>query len=114
MELRISFAEDEPQFATIVVDGNELERVTSAKLLGLTVSSNLTWNEHVSDVIKKASKSPYLLKQLKRSRVSQQDMFLRTQHPSFSVRVESGQCMSIIRPGLPYQEAIELIYCTQF
>ena len=74
MELRISFAEDEPQFATIVVDGNELERVTSAKLLGLTVSSNLTWNEHVSDVIKKASKSLYLLKQLKRSRVSQQDM----------------------------------------
>ena len=74
MELRIFFAEDEPQFATIVVDGNELERVTSAKLLGLTVSSNLTWNEHVSDVIKKASKSLYLLKQLKRSRVSQQDM----------------------------------------
>ena len=40
MELRISFAEDEPQFAPIVVYGNELERVTSTKLLGLTVSSN--------------------------------------------------------------------------
>ena len=30
-ELRISFAKDEPQFASIVVDGKELERVTSAK-----------------------------------------------------------------------------------
>ena len=40
-ELRISFVKDEPQFAPIVVDGKELERVTSAKLLGLTISSNL-------------------------------------------------------------------------
>ena len=40
MELRTSFAEDKPQFAPIVVYGNELERVTSAKFLGLTVSSN--------------------------------------------------------------------------
>ena len=74
MELRISFEEDESQFAPIVVDGNELERVTSAKLLGLTISSNLTWNEHVSDVIKKASKRLYLLVHLKRARVPRQDM----------------------------------------
>jgi len=40
-ELRISFVKDELQFAPIVVDGNELERVTSAKLPGLTISSNL-------------------------------------------------------------------------
>ena len=39
MELRTSFAENKPQFALIVVYGNELERVTSAKLLGLIVSS---------------------------------------------------------------------------
>ena len=43
-ELRISFVKNEPQFAPIVVDGKELERVTSAKLLGLTISSNLMWN----------------------------------------------------------------------
>ena len=59
-EFRISFAKDEPQFASIVVDGKELERLTSAKLLGLTISSNLTWNDHISDVIMKASKRLYL------------------------------------------------------
>ena len=64
-ELRISFVKNERQFAPIVVDGKELERVTSAKLLGLTISSNLTWNEHISDVIKKASKRLYFLVQLK-------------------------------------------------
>ena len=31
----------------------------SAKLLGLTISSNLTWNEYISDVIKKVSKRLY-------------------------------------------------------
>ena len=128
-ELRISFAKDEPQFASIVVDGKELERVTSAKLLGLTISSNLTWNEHVSDVIKKASKRLYFLVQLKRSRVPRQDMstfysacirsVLTYAAPVFFyalpkylkdelVRVEK-RAMSIICSGLPYQEAIELV-----
>ena len=73
-KLRISFAKDEPQFASIVVAGKELERVTSAKLLGSTISSNLTWNDHISDVIKKASKRLYFLVQLKRSRVPRQNM----------------------------------------
>ena len=60
-ELRISFAKDEPQLASIVVDGNKLQRVSSAKLLGLTITSNFTWNEHIGDVIKKASKCLYVL-----------------------------------------------------
>ena len=52
---------DEPQLASIVVDGNELQRVSSAKLLRLTITSNFTWNEHIGDVIKKASKCLYVL-----------------------------------------------------
>ena len=43
----------------IVVEANNLERATSAKPPGLTISINLTWNEHISDVIKKASKRLY-------------------------------------------------------
>ena len=73
-ELRISFVKSEPQFAPIVVDCKERERVTSAKLLGLTILSNLTWNEHISDIIKKASERLYFLVQLKRSRVPRRDM----------------------------------------
>ena len=71
-----SFVKDKPQFVPIVVNGYELESVTSAKLLGLIISSNLTWNEHleISDVIKKASNRLYFLVPLKRSRVPWQDM----------------------------------------
>ena len=48
--------------------------MTSAKLLGVTISSSLTWNKHINDVIKKASKRLYFLMQLKRSRVPRHNM----------------------------------------
>ena len=50
----------------------ELEIVPKAKLLGLTISSNLTWNAHVREVIKKPSKRI----QLKRANVSYDDLKL--------------------------------------
>ena len=127
LHIWISFVKNEPQFALIVVDGKELERVASAKLLGLT--SNFTWNEHISEVIKKASKRLYFLVPLKRSRVPRHDMstfytacirsVLTYAAPAFFyslpkyltdelVRVEK-RVMSIICPGLPYQETIELV-----
>ena len=41
-ELRVSFAKTQRQFSPIMVNGKELEIVPKAKLLGLTISSNLT------------------------------------------------------------------------
>ena len=54
--------------------GNAFEVVDSAKLLGVTITSNLTWNLHVADVIKKASKCLYFLLQLKRAHVPKSDL----------------------------------------
>ena len=34
----------------------EVELVTSTKLLGLTIANDLTWNNHVTEITKKASK----------------------------------------------------------
>ena len=69
-ELRISFAKNKPQLAPIVVNNQELECVESAKLLGVTISNNLTWNMHIDQIIKKASKRMYFLIQLKRANVA--------------------------------------------
>ena len=55
-ELRISFAKHEPVLDPIKVGGKDLEVVNSAKLLGVTISSDLSWNHHIEEVIKKASK----------------------------------------------------------
>ena len=38
-----------------------------AKLLGATISSDLTWNKHVENIVAKAGKRVYMLYQLKRS-----------------------------------------------
>ena len=66
-ELRISFARNQPELQLIVVNGQELEVVHSAKLLGVAITSGLSWNDHIDKVLKKASKCLYFLVQLKRA-----------------------------------------------
>ena len=38
-----------------------LERVEHAKMLGVTVSNNLTWSKHVDNIVSKAGKRVYML-----------------------------------------------------
>ncbi len=58
----------------ISVGDSEIEQVTSSKLLGVTLCSDLTWNMHVDTLVAKANTRLYLLLHLKRSGVSQQDL----------------------------------------
>lgn len=75
-ELRISFTKKEDDFQPIVVNGKNLECITSANMLGVTISRKLTWNEHSSQVFKKASKRLYFFIQLKRLRLSCHELIL--------------------------------------
>ena len=63
------------EFHPILSNGNELEVLRSAKLLGATIiTSDLSWNEHVNETVKKASKRLYFLVQLKRARLPCRDL----------------------------------------
>ena len=53
-ELRISFAKKQSEFHPILVNGNQLEAVRNAKLLGVIITINLSWNEHINETVKKA------------------------------------------------------------
>ena len=75
-ELRISFAKEQRVFDPVIIEGKELELVASTKLLGLTITNDLTWNDHVTEITKKASKRLYFPTQLKRARVPKQDLAL--------------------------------------
>ena len=75
-ELRISFARNPEAFDLVSIDGNEIEAVNSAKLLGITISNKLTWNAHVNEVVKKEGKKLYFLVQLKRARLPPSDLVL--------------------------------------
>ena len=53
---------------------NEIDNVQYAKLLWVTISSDLTWNKHVENIVAKAGKRVYMLYQLKRAGIGQHDL----------------------------------------
>ena len=61
---------------TVVIGGECIKVVTDTKLLGVTISSDLSWNVHITEVIKRAAKRLCFLIQLKRARVSRKDLCL--------------------------------------
>ena len=56
----------------ITLEGMEIERVKSVKLLGIIVTDKVTWNENA--ICSKASKRLYQLKQLRRAGIDSVDL----------------------------------------
>ena len=72
----ISFTKSQQEFEPILINGDALEVVDSVKLLCLNIYSDLTWNIHINEILKKASKRLYFLLQLKRAKVTRTDLGL--------------------------------------
>ena len=56
-EMIISFTQDvnfKKSVPNIIIDGNPVEVVKHAKLLGVILSDDLTWNMHVDSIVKKS------------------------------------------------------------
>ena len=75
-ELRIGFGEPSATFDPVIVNDTPLEVVPCAKILGLTVSNNLKWNDHIYQTIVKARKRLYFLSQLKRAKVGTKELIV--------------------------------------
>ena len=90
-EMIISFTQDEnfkKCVPNIIIDGIPVEVVKHAKLLGVILSDDLTWNMHVDSIVKKAAKRVYMLYQLKRAGIRQTDLV--------------NVYVSVVRPVLEY------------
>ena len=48
--MNIDFKKEKNAFEPVIVDGQELSIVSSAMILGVTLSSDLTWSDHVNVV----------------------------------------------------------------
>ena len=59
-ELVMCFAQTEPDISRLIINGQEIERVSSTKLLGLNVSDDLSWGTHI-EIISKKQANAYLL-----------------------------------------------------
>ena len=69
-EMIISFTQDvhfKKCVPNIIIECIPFEVVKHAKLLGVILSDDLTWNMHVDSIVKKAAKRVYILYQLKRA-----------------------------------------------
>ena len=69
IELRINFTRHPFAEEPLDINGKSFEIVESTKVLGMLVTKDLKWNKHVGNIVEKASKRLYLLKQLKRAEV---------------------------------------------
>ena len=75
-ELRVSFLKDPMAFDNLSSSDTSIETVHDFKLLGVIISSNLTWNAHVNYTCTKASKRLYALRVLKRSGAPVKDLII--------------------------------------
>ena len=73
-ELVISSFRTRPDLGPLCVNERPLGRVSSHKVLEVTISDNLRWNEHVREIVSKASKRLYILRVLKRSGIPPEDL----------------------------------------
>ena len=85
---------------SVTIGEQVLERVEHAKMLGVTISNNLTWSKHVDNIVSKAGKRVYMLYQLKRAGISQLDL----------VKIY----VSVIRPVLEYACRLEYKFAKVF
>ena len=52
----IDFAKEKLAFSQLIVDGVVVERVKSARIVGLILQNNMKWKEHISQIVKKQRK----------------------------------------------------------
>lgn len=66
-ELLVDFSRKVSDIPCVNIKGTDIERVQCAKLLGVIITSDLTWGEHVDNVHNRAAQRLYFLRLLKRA-----------------------------------------------
>ncbi len=84
----IWFCRDPVFLPYINIDVAAIERVSQVKVIGVTLSSDLSWNSHVDRIVSKVRKRVFLIYQLERAGIGQCDL----------VRIY----ISVIRPVVEY------------
>ena len=77
-ELIVSFSRKNPpdDIPLVIIADKELERITCAKVLGVYISNDLSWQSHVDYICPNASKRLYFLPVLKWACAPQRDLLM--------------------------------------
>lgn len=63
-ELTITFSHNSSKFPRALIDGLPIASVDKTKLLVVAINSSLTCNDHIEDLLKKASRKLYFFAQI--------------------------------------------------
>ena len=113
----------------IDINGTDIEIVTQAKVLGVTVSSDLSWNAHVDEIVAKARKRVYVIYHLKRAGINQINLVRiyvsvirpiveyacpvwHTNLPKYfsdNIEIIQKRCLKTIFPGFTYEDILQMV-----
>ncbi|XP_028417342.1 uncharacterized protein LOC114541735 [Dendronephthya gigantea] len=104
----------------------QIERVTSHKLLGVFLSCDLSWNTHIDYIVNKANKRLYILRMLRKTKVGHSELVavyrsvIRAileyavpvwaaipEYLSNKVETLQKRAMRIINPGISYEDSLK-------
>ena len=126
-EVRVGVSLPDPgTLPPIIIDGHDIAVVPHAKLLGVIISKDLKWIEHVDYICKNASKRLYALRLLKRSSIPTDKLvrvyttcvrpildfscevwhYSLTQYLSDEIECIQRRALRIIFPDLKYEDAL--------
>ena len=131
-EMVISFRRDRTfvdSLPYIYMNGNYIERVSQAKVLGVNISSDLSWNAHVDEMISKTRKRVYMIYQLNRAGINQNDLIRiyvsvirpvveyacpvwHTNLPKYlsdNIEIIQIRCLKTIFPGYQYENILQMV-----
>ena len=72
--MKVSFLQKDPLYQPLTIDNVPLQVVSSAKILGVHVNSDLKWSTQVREILKKANSRLYMLKLLKHFNLPTDDL----------------------------------------
>ena len=127
-EMIVWFCRDPVFLPYINIDGAAIERVSQVKVLGVTLSSDLSWNAHVDGIVSKDRKRVLLIYQLKRAGIGQCDlarMYISVIRPvveyvcpawhtnlpkylSDNIELIQKRCRKTIFPGCSYDDILDM------
>ena len=128
-ELAINFSKNSPDPPSLTLNNKVIERVKTAKLVGVHLSEDLKWTTHIEKTCAKANKRIFILTHLRRAGANASDLLKiycllirpileyacpiwSTSIPQYLIdNIESIQkrCLKIICPISTYEEAIKTV-----
>ena len=93
----VYYGREELDSPPITINGDVVERVSCAKLLGVLIMSNLSWEDHIANLVSMASRRLHLLRDISSA------------HYDAHWRIHGSTCLTpLLCPGRGYEPLFQI------